>query len=145
MSTQRTSAVRLSRAAGALAVGALTLGLAQMSACSPYSTLKDVPIDCTAHDGYEFLYFENGKSTPPDDLVSPQGNWWAAGDTPPPDGGSSRAYSTIELIPDGGFCGSQKADVLHSYYYDGRRSLRGDLVLGARTRQHDQGLHDSAR
>lgn len=126
MSTQRTSALRLSRTAGALAVGALLLGLAGMSACTPYSTLKDVPVDCTADVGYEFLYFETGTSTPPNDPVSAQGNWWGAGDTPPADGGTSRAFSTIDQIPDGGLCGSKTADVLHTYYYNDWGSLFGD-------------------
>jgi hypothetical protein len=140
MSLKRTLTVRLPRAVGAAAASALLLGLGGVMACSPYSTLKEVPIDCTADDGYEFLLLDN-----PDDQASQQGNWWGSGDTPPPDGGVSRAFSTIDQIPDGGRCYSNTSDVLHSSHYNDWGSLFGYNVFKPAGAENYEGVSFWAR
>jgi hypothetical protein len=147
MSLKPTLAVRLPRAVGAAAAGMLLLGLGGVLVCSPYSTLKDVPIDCTSDDDYDFQYMKSGNTTdtPADDQVSSNGNWWGSGDTPPCDGGSSRALSTIENIPDGGRCGSNTADVLHSSHYNDWGSLFGYNSFNATGAENYEGISFWAR
>ncbi len=145
MSLKRTLAVQLPRAAGAAAAGTLLLGLGGVLGCSPYTTLKDVPIDCTADVGYNFQYIESGNALVQDDPPNSTGNWWSAGDTPPPDGGVSRAFSTIDQIPDGDRCGSLTADVLHSSHYNDWGSLFGYNVFKAAGAQDYQGISFWAR
>ena len=140
MSLKPTLAVRLPRAVGAAAAITLLLGLGGGLVCSPYSTLREVPIDCTADDGYDFLPLSD-----PTAPVSSQGNWWGSGDTPPPDGGSSRAFSTIDQIPDGGLCGSTTADVLHSSYYNDWGSLFGYNNFGPKKASSYEGISFWAR
>ena len=146
MTLMHTSAVQLSRAVGAAAVSALVLGLGGALGCSsPYPTFKSVPIDCTADSGYDFAYLPGMTNLPVNNPPSGSGSWWGAGDTPPPDGGTSRAYSTIEEIPDGGRCSSTTADVLHSSYYNDWGSLFGYNNLSATGAEAYEGLSFWAR
>lgn len=115
------------RGLAAAATSALILGGGL--ACSTYSTYKDVAIDCTADQGYQLRFISNGASTPTDDPVTGNGNWWSAGDTLPPDGGTSNAFSTVESIENGGRCGSKTADVLHSSGFTDWGSLFGYNTL----------------
>ncbi len=140
MTLRRTLAVRLTRAVGAAAAGTLLFGLGGVLVCSPYATLKVVPIDCTADDGYDFLSLSNTN-----DAVGGS-NWWGSGDTPPPDGGTSHAISTVEQIPDGGRCKeSQLADVLHSSHYNDWGSLFGYNSFNATGAENYEGLSFWAR
>jgi hypothetical protein len=76
------------------------------------------------------MYWKSGDATNTDDPIVPvNGNWWGAGDTSPEDGGSSRAYSSVDAIPDGSRCGSKTADVLHSSHYNDWGSLFGYNVF----------------
>jgi hypothetical protein len=114
MLSERTLDVRLALTVAKLAAGALALGGA--FGCTPYTTLKDVPADCTIENGNVYQYLG---ADDPEPKERPNGNWWGSGDSDPPDGSSSNAFSTVDMISDGPHCGSKTSDVLHSSgYYD---------------------------
>jgi hypothetical protein len=124
MSLKRTLAAQLPRSLGAAAAGALLLGVVGGFGCSTYPTFKEFSADCQADQGYEFWYLSSLNSTLTDDPPSPSGKWWGAGDYLP-DGGTTRAVSTIETMTDGARCGSQTADVLRVSGYTDWGSLFG--------------------
>jgi hypothetical protein len=128
MRRERTLAVRVASAGVTVVSGALVFGVGGGFGCTAYSTLKDVPADCTVENGDVYQYLATDDSEP---KVRPNGNWWGSGDSDPPDGSSSNAFSTAELIPDGPHCGSKTSDVLHSSGYYDWGSLFGYNNFGA--------------
>ena len=128
------------------AAGALLLGFG--ATCSTYPTYKDLPIDCTAQEGYEFLDLGLGNFK----------TWYAAADfTPdagvPLDGGdqgagvstssttqdaadpyvASASVTPVEAFPDttdGGVCGNTTGGVLRASHNDNWGGFFGTYGFG---------------
>jgi len=135
MSTKPPSKVRSPRQAGT--VGILLFGLGGLVACSPYSTFKDVPTNCSVEDGYDF----DTKNTYPFDTTSDASSVW---------GPSGDAFCTnmslgVETMPDGPRCGSSAALVFREATCNDWGSLFGFSTFGPRSEQAYEGMSFWAR
>jgi hypothetical protein len=122
---------------GALCAGVLLLGLGGPVGCDKYPTYKDVPLNCSVTDEYDFdilADFETGGSP----------FWGPSGDSlcnPPvsdagPDGvvtgGRAPSLSAdVEKISGAGLCGSTKALVIRSSLCNDWGSLAGFSNFGS--------------
>jgi len=113
--------------AARLRTGLLLLGLASAGGCEAYTTLKDVPIDCTADDGYEFLTLGNNFDTVGDNA------FWGSGDSTPGKvvGDDASGDVAVRTIPDGPRCDSKAAVVLKAAGNNDWGCLFGSNNVGA--------------
>jgi hypothetical protein len=109
--------------------GLLILGLASAIGCSTYPTLKDVPIDCTTDDGYEFLTISDYDKEGGDPV------FWGSGDSTPGKvvGSNANGEAFVEHMPDtiGPRCDSNAAAVLRAAHNNDWGCLFGSNNLGA--------------
>jgi hypothetical protein len=124
---------RAGRARRAAAAGLGVFALVVAPACDPYTTLKDVPLDCEAEAGYGFGLINDFEKT---DVA-----WWTAGDDTP----YKKVESSIRAIPDGGRCGSKNAAVLATSGNNDWGSLFGLNVLTPRDASAYEGVSFWAR
>ncbi len=124
--------------------GTLLLGLG--TACSKYPTSKNVPIDCTAENGYE-LYTKDPDNSSPDLTLDDPAQWYGSPDYTP-DGGSVGEYvasasvtgpTAIPDAPDGGVCGYTTAVVFRASHNDAWGGLFGNWNFGS---QQSEDAHD---
>jgi hypothetical protein len=106
--------------------GLLVCGLAGAVGCSTYPTLKEVPIDCTADDGYEFLTISDFDKE--GDAV-----FWTSGDSTPGRVVGTDNQALVEHTPDtiGARCDSTAAAVLRAAHNNDWGCLFGLNTLGA--------------
>ena len=90
--------------------------------CTAYPTLKNLPLDCSVEDKYEFQSIDNFET------VGPGVGIWMSGDTAMP-----IQSSGVEPLTDGARCGSQAALVLRSVHNNDWGSLFGDYAFGGPT------------
>jgi hypothetical protein len=119
---------------GRLAEAVSLLVLGGASACTPYSTFKNLPLDCDVESRYELQSidtFEMLGATP----------GWTAAD------GSGGAVMTggVETIPDGARCGSSTALVIRGVGNNDWGSLFGFNNFGPRDASAYEGLAFWAR
>lgn len=128
------------RARWAAAAGLGVFVLVTAPACDPYTTLKDVPIDCEADDGYEFLSLNNFDAV--DEKV-----FWGAGDSTPWKvvGSDPNGNALVETISDGPRCDSNAAVVLRTSGNNDWGSLFGLNVLSPRDASAYEGVSFWAR
>lgn len=104
----------------------LLLGLAVVSGCDSYTTLKDVALDCSLEDGYEFL---------PMSTLDKVGDkvFWGSGDNTPGKSVGSDADGNVlvESMPDGPRCGSGAAAVVRASGNNDWGCLFGFNLFGA--------------
>lgn len=129
MSRKRISEARLTVAAWP--AGALVFVLAGAAGCDTYTTLKDVPIDCTVKDRYDFRLI-NGFET------VGQSDWWASGDSTP--GAVEATAATTEALPEGDRCGSKAASVFRAAHNNDWGCLFGINSFGPRAAVDDNGV-----
>ena len=124
LNLDRISGAEWSRWAAAAGLCIFALGAAP--GCDPYTTLKDIPIDCGADDGYEFLSVGNNFDTIDENV------FWGAGDsTPGKVAGDDKGYVFVESIPDGPRCDSSAAAVLRAAGNNDWGCLFGSNNVGA--------------
>jgi len=125
LNSDRISVTEWSRWAAAAGLCIFALGGAP--GCDPYTTLKDVPIDCEADDGYEFLSLGENFDTV-DEKV-----FWGAGDSTPGKvvGSDSDGNALVETISDDPRCDSNAAAVLRAAGNNDWGCLFGSNSVGA--------------
>jgi len=110
----------------------LLLGLGAAAGCDPYPTLKDVPVDCTVEDGYEFLILSTFDNV--GDNV-----FWGSGDNTIGKvvGDDENGQVFVQSIPDGSRCGSNAAAVLRAAHNNDWGCLFGSNNLGGPRDAHE--------
>ena len=116
-------------AASPASLAVLLLGLGGAAGCDKYTSLKDVPVDCTADVGYEFLTLSSYETV--GDNV-----FWSSGDATPGKvvGDDAAGDVFVEDIPDslgGPRCGSKAAAVLRASGNNDWGCLFGSNNVGA--------------
>lgn len=104
--------------------------------CSAYPTIKNVPVDCSVTNAYDFAFIDqfDGES---------QANLYASGDTTP--GAAGMTTATLGMPPDGPRCGSSTALELKAAGNDDWGSVSGYNNFGPRDASGYQGFSFWAR
>jgi hypothetical protein len=126
MKLKRRSQGQSSRAAG------LLLCVGGVLSCSTYATVKNLPIDCTADSGYDFMVIDNYE-------VAGPAPWFSSADLT-----SDAPTAEVDAIP-GARCNSNAALVLRSSHHNDWGSLFGINNFGPRDASAYEGVSFWAR
>ena len=127
MSLKRTMEAQLPRAT------VLLIAVTGAFGCSPYPTLKVVPINCSVTNAYEF--------DPNPVNATNASSWYTASDALTPDAGVIVTSETIE----GGLCNDTTAGVFHALHDNDWGALFGYSNFGPRSESTYEGLSFWAR
>ena len=134
MTIKRTSRTQLLRPACLL-----LLGLGGAGGCAAYPTVKDVPVNCSVENGYEFDLVDAF-----DKVGNPQTLWGFSGDSicNPPAPGDASVSLAVEPIKGEARCGSTAALVLRASHCNDWGGMFGFNSLGVNGKGLDRSKYE---
>lgn len=101
--------------------------------CTAYPTLKNLPLDCTVEDRYQFQMVDTFETV---GVGSDVAGIWMSGDT-----ATANLSANVEAMTDGTRCGSTAALVLRSVHNNDWGSLFGDYLFPG-TAGRDESMYE---